>query len=66
MHIYRFGYISQTDTQSTHMKTSSTNGVILLPSLTEQDRFPKVKKYVYAYVQARSTRQLGSDIQPAQ
>ena len=49
-------------TQSTHMNTDSTNGLILLPSLAEWDGGPIVRKYIYMYIcTSGSLQQLDSN-----
>jgi len=58
--------MTNTDMQSTH--TDSTNGLILLSSLDEEDGGPLVRVYrdIPTSVQAGSLQQLGSDTQSAQ
>ena len=51
IHTYIHGrpHRSQTDNQSTHKNIDSTNSLILLPSLDEQDGSPLVRTYIYIY-----------------
>lgn len=57
---------SHTDTQNTCTNTNSTNSLILLPSLDEQDGVPLVRIYMCMYVQHGCLQQLGSHTQSAQ
>ena len=50
IYIYVWPHRSQADTQSTHSNTDSTNSLILLPSLAEENGGPRVRTYVYVYV----------------
>ena len=42
-YIHGWPYREQTDAQSTHIKTNSINGIIVLSPLAEQDRGPLVR-----------------------